>query len=110
MEREYSCRIFYPEILSSIVEHLTDKYEGSTFKYTVSNTYKMAEYHNHYVTIERFIPTQRKPIFQKMVQLYFFSNRVEFYFKTEDTFETFVIPMKKYNIVVLERLFYEYFL
>jgi len=110
MEREHSCRVFYPEILSSIVEHLTYKYESSTFKYTVSNTYKMAEYHNHYVAIERFIPTQKNPIFHKIVQLYFFSNRVEFCFKMEEHYETIIVPMKKYNIVVLERLFYEYFL
>jgi hypothetical protein len=107
MEREHSCRVFYREILGSITEQLSAKY-NEHFTYHVSHTYRMKEYHSHIVFIRRIIQTNKKPqILEKSIQLYFYSNRVEFYTSANDMF---VIPMKEYNIAILERIYYNYFL
>jgi hypothetical protein len=106
MEREYSCRVFYREILGSITQQLTSKY-NEHFTYHVSHTYCMKDYNSHIVSIRCIIPTKRKPkIFQKSIQLYFYSNRVEFHTSSD----VFTIPMKEYNITVLERIYYHYFM
>lgn len=106
MEREHSCRVFYREILGSITHQLISKY-NECFTYRVSHTYHMKDYNSHIISIRRIISTKRKPeIFQKFVQLYFYSNRVEFH-TLEDVF---TIPIKEYNIVVLEQFLNNYFL
>lgn len=106
MEREYSCRTFYPEILGSITNELTMKY-NYTFTYHVSRTCRMKEYNSHIVTIRRIIPAKRNPeVLQKSIQLYFYTNKVEFYMDTH----SFTIPMKEYNIAILNRIYCDYFL
>lgn len=106
MEREHSCRVFYREILGSITQQLISKY-NEHFTYHVSRTYHMKDYNSHIVSVRHIIQTKRKPeIFQKSVQLYFYSNRVEFHTSSD----VFTIPMKEYNIVVLERFLNHYFL